>query len=136
MGAWGVGMQANDDAMDAICTIEDEWEGKRSYKILAWAMERFKGDQTDGWMRAMLLGTADWLMDQKVSMYRSRKLLREVVELEKNSDAGWKDDEDRQAALDNFLKRAIGEGFDEEAHARDNEGLMTKMGKFLGGQNA
>jgi hypothetical protein len=134
MGAWGEGMQASDSALDAIYIIERNYKHKIGSDAIEWYATRNKFSINNGDCRQEILGIADWILDKGISLKRVALFLGKVVkkELHKKCLDCWRDSEARKEALLRFQKRLRGEEVDEEELAKDNEGLLTKIDKFLG----
>jgi hypothetical protein len=149
MGSWGVGMQASDSALDAIYRVEEGYlkgkkvrgqtkavKGKLGPNVIKWYTKLEDYSIKNGYSRQEILGVADWMLDKGILLKGVMSLLDKVVEKEldqKHLDC-WRDGEARKEALKRFQKRLHGKKVDEEKLAEDNEGLMVKMDKFLGGR--
>ena len=130
MGAWGVGMQASDDALDAIAGVEHLKPSKWTHKLVTQAIDHVGSD--DSWARMHVLGLADWLLDREIALEPVKELLHSIADAELDPDAlrCWRDAEARKDALTRFKNRLDGKDVDEEALAEDNEGLLCKMSRF------
>ena len=147
MGAWGVGMQANDDALDAIgsagLSSGDPKKQKRTLAALRQGKITLKSllnshrSYPAGWIKKepmALLGLSEYLLDEgfdlKPIMPLAKKLLRS--ELAKRRLECWADLEERKDALLRFRDRLNGKKVPQELLDQDNEGLFSKMAKVLG----
>lgn len=123
MGAWGVGMQANDTALDAIGINE-----KKPAKVLEEGIDQFiKEEDYLG-----ILGLADHALDleQIISDKTKKKILVAVKhELGRERLGRWMDSDKRKEALDRFVKRLNGEKVSQKDLDSDNEGLLSKIFK-------
>jgi len=135
MGAWGVGMQASDDALDAIAGVEHLKPSELSHELITQAMDHVGSD--GAWTRMYALGLADWLLDREISLEPVKGVLHSMADAELDPDAlgCWRSAEARKDALIRFKNRLDGKNVDDEALAEDNEGLLTKMAKFAEGRD-
>lgn len=139
MGAWGVGMQANDTALDAISEehIIEQIINKKDEQILQKQLDDIKTNWGDSWPKGVL-GLAEYLLDAGVphTFFRtSRSMIEEAIALEKRKDAidCWSEPKERQAALNLFSRRLHGKKVDQKALDKTNEGLFSKIGRYLEG---
>lgn len=125
MGAWGVGMQANDAALDAIGINE-----KKPAKVLEEGIDQLiKEEDYLG-----ILGLADRALDlkQAISDKTKKKIMVAAKhELQESRLERWMESDDRKDALERFVKRLNGEKVSAEDLAKDNEGLLSKIVKKI-----
>lgn len=134
MGAWGVGMQASDDALDAIAPhragkdpIDDaNYDDVVPDLIVDAALAEA---ETDGAMGA--LGLAEWLIDKKVDVSASRERIERLIDYELGAEQldDWRDPAARRDALERFRRRVLGTATaaDLKATELDNRGLLSKI---------
>lgn len=124
MGAWGVGMRANDTALDA---IGDENRIKRiirdkDKKALKKLLEKFSAQG--------ILGVVDFMLDEGVPhtfFDTCRPIIDKAIDDEKSELDAWQDPEARRRALNLLKKRLQGKKVSPEELAKGNEGLITKV---------
>ena len=127
MGAWSVGMQSNDTALD--------WAAERSTKELVKAMQDLTADGEYNWLKLgndgtwAILGVAEALLDK-----RRGKLLKPFIkEIESAIDSelkiiqNWNKSEERKDALLRFRNRLNGKKVDKIDLIIDNMGLLDKV---------
>lgn len=148
MGAWGVGMQANDTALDGIgcaglsCgeprkqkkTLSDLRKGKLQVNDLFGSKSRVTGM---AWIKKepqAVLGLAEYLMDEGFDLSSVKPLVKKALrnQLGKRELDRWVDLEERREALLRFKARFEGKKVPQELLDRDNEGLLSKMSRMLG----
>jgi hypothetical protein len=125
MGAWGVGMRANDTALDALGDVTDE------ASALA-ALKREVAEEEDCWdSRAKsVLGVAEYMVDKKYKIPSA--LLKQVKacvesELEEHRLEDWVHDDERKDALERFASRLDGKKVDKIDVAVDNMPLLSRL---------
>lgn len=147
MGAWGMGMQANDDALDAIGsaglssgepkkqkrTLAALREGKITIKSLLSSHRNYPA----GWIKKepmALLGLAEYLLDEGFDLQPIKPVVRKALraELAKRRLECWIDSDKRKAALLRFKDRLDGKEVPQDLLDQDNEGLLSKMSRMLG----
>lgn len=139
MGSWGVGMQANDTALDAVCDYKDHRtaDGRpiRRLPPLGVLLRRAALDDERHGDGLATLGLADWLLDQGHDLRPYLDLLSPAVacELAPAQLDCWADPAERYEALRRFWRRACGLAVDPAELERDNEGLLVKMARALDG---
>lgn len=153
MGAWGVGMRANDTALDAVCWFEKyDDDGKRSLtrrgklvkdgKVLLEALKWVEKQMMKGRFAyrsssdESILGVADFFMERGISPKEAEHFILRSIERELHPGrlSSWCDQGERRDALLRFKARVEGKPVDEELVAQDNEGLMSKMCRKLSGE--
>jgi hypothetical protein len=136
MGAWGVGMQAGDDALDAIHAAGGEEKvakartARQVHALFArWMRESCRPNPMG------LLGLAEAVLDAGGDLDLVSGLVRGVAagELAKDRLDCWSDPAERRAALRRFLRRLDGKPVPPEKLEGDNEGLLSKIGRAMGG---
>lgn len=138
MGAWGVGLQANDTALDAIDERRlNKIMRDKDKKALKKRLEGIKAEWGDSWPQGVL-GIAEFILDAGMPhtfLDTCRPIIDEAVALEKRKDVldCWNDPEERRTALNLFRKRLQGKKVDQKALDKTNEGLLSKMTRGLGG---
>lgn len=153
MGAWGVGMQANDTALDFIAKYQD-FEAKKGLPInragkdvvegktsFLNALKRVAGKEEDPGHRNMaVLGVAEYLfnhgavMDDAVKSFVRAAISQQLSDKELGTwgeRAG--DGGQREQALKRFRDQIDGKGVDPKALAQGNEGLLSKMNRAING---
>ena len=137
MGAWGVGMQANDTALDAIGDerklkkIRKTNDGPKLQKLLQEAKEHNDWDWE--WE---VLGVVEYLLDDGMSLdaiNQSRGIINEALASERTPEQleCWKSMLDRTATLNLFERRLNGEEVPQEEVEATNEGLLSKMCRIV-----
>lgn len=153
MGAWGVGMRANDTALDAVCWFQKyNDDGKpvltrrgkmvKDGKVLLEALKWVEKQMMKGRFAyrsssdESILGVADFFMERGVSPKEAEYFIARSIEreLEPGRLSSWCDQEERRDALLRFKARIEGKPVDEKLAAKDNEGLMVKIARTLGGK--
>lgn len=142
MGAWSVGMQGNDTALDAIAaaglscgepkrekkTLANLRGGKKTVASLFTKEARWCLKEPQG-----ILGLAEYLFDQGFDlspvMDRIQKALKQ--QLTKDELETWSSSSERKSALVRFRDRLQGKDVPQELIERDNEGLFSKMAKIM-----
>lgn len=139
MGAWGVGMQANDSSLDGLIDFEaavrhehillngglEKWF-LREFKLPNMLRRKETGRQWSYWGA---LGVADFMLDLGLKIKgKLKKNLHRAAdhELEENRLSGWQSVRIRRAALLRFKDRLDGKEVDLKAVERDNAGLFSK----------
>lgn len=157
MGAWGVGMKANDTALDYIGKYRDYdkkglpinakgiaiVKGKTSLlkvlqKVLGYGTHAKKQLAPDAYRDMAVLGLAEFFLDNGANLKESLPLILATIGRQSEDEelktwgqrAG--DGGDREQALQRFRDRVTGKAVDPKAVAKDNEGLFSKMGRILG----
>jgi len=129
MGAWGVGMRANDEALDAVADFTRLRTAKaaniRLAKIIA------KSDSGDEpWLYRGSLGVAEFMLDKGFPLSQENKtgILKAIRhELSESSIERWREPEERRQALRRFKQRVEMGKFDEKEKEVDNLGLLAKI---------
>jgi hypothetical protein len=156
MGAWGVGMKSNDTALDYIGKYQDFdkkglpinakglaiVKGKTSLlkvlqKVLGYGTHAKKQLPPDAYKDMGVLGLAEFFLDNGANLKEARSCILAAIERQsKNKElqtwgqrAG--DGGAREQALQRFRDRVNGKVVDAGAVAKDNEGLLSKMGRVL-----
>jgi hypothetical protein len=128
MGAWGVGLQANDTALDFIADLEDAAVATEAFEKV---IERFEAEiESDEWRTSSraILGCAEWLLDRDQDLSKYREVIDRCLKVEMGAGLeGWVDQDERRGALERFRKRLGGEPVDEKDLAVDNMGLMSRI---------
>ena len=137
MGAWGVGMQANDTALDA---ISDEQRLRKIRKSnngveLQKLLQEAKANNKWGW-EWEVLGVVEYLLDDGMNLAainQSRGIINEALASERTPEQleCWKSMLDRIAALNLFERRLNGEEVPQEEVEATNEGLLSKMCRIV-----
>lgn len=136
MGSWGPGLQANDDALDALYHFRTRLEGiSRTKKA---RVRRKKAEAIFAEMKAderysdafSILGVADKLLGCKTDL-KGIKPIEDALKAEKTKDrlAGWREPKDRVRALGNFERRLNKLKVPAIDLALDNAGLFCRMGQ-------
>jgi len=128
MGTWGVGMQANDTALDEIGAAQDSND---PVKYLKKNIKKWLEDDEYGSGRKSILGVADYCLDKGLKFDESlKKLIKQaVINAEMNNT--FTEKKDRQLALDRFVRRLDGKKVSKRSLAEDNEGLLSKISTAL-----
>ncbi len=141
MGAWGEGMQAGDTAWDAIGGAGFDVNGRvPKYKLKKFEKDpKLVAGHFKGWVLKepmAILGLAEYFVDSGVDIKPVKTLVKKAIryELTKGRLGCWRDSDARKAALERFRDRVDGKQVDMQAVEADNEGLMSKIGKFLEGK--
>jgi len=155
MGAWGEGMLANDTALDAVGWFQRYNDDGKPYltakgkrvvkkgeilKALEWV---YKKEMTGRFASqnaadTMVLGVANFFLDEGVDLAPARKLILESIkrQLSQKELSCWCDPKARQDALLRFKDIVEGKPLDKGGMAKDNEGLMSKICRTLEGQSS
>jgi hypothetical protein len=126
MGTWGVGMQANDTALDEIGAAREFKGGPVKYlekNIDRWLAD--KGSYGNG--RKSILGVADFCLDQGVKFDDGLKLKIKQAVLDARFNNTFMEHKDRELALDRFVRRLDGRKVSRKSLDEDNAGLISKM---------
>jgi len=138
MGTWGVGMRAGDTAWDAIGDCKFNVNGKPPKKTLdelakkpGLVLRYFKD-----WIRRdpmAILAVAEYLFDAGIDVKPARKIIDGALkhELSNKRLEPWGHAQDRKDALIRFRDRLNGKKVDEAKLAEDNEGLLSKMDRWI-----
>ena len=103
-------MQANDSTLEALNRFKNEiknlMNGKGNLKKLLEAVDYKYGDENNA---MAVLGVADYLLDQGVSIKKGKSYVLECIdaELEKKALQEWKSPQKRKQALILFRKRVL-----------------------------
>jgi hypothetical protein len=147
MGAWGEGMQANDTALDAIgdSGLNDLGDDIKVTEKSKRKLERVKKNPKlvrklfqKKWIKETteaVLGLAEFLLDNDAGLTGVRRLVKGAIakELDEKRLECWRDGGARKRALLRFRDRVDGKDVDMKAVEMDNEGLMSRMTRTLGG---
>lgn len=140
MGAWGVGMRANDTALDAIEGYRTDLKRIVRKRDALKAAELLKEvhadcDATPDGGTLGLLGAAEYLLDAAGPeiLAKAKALLEEALDRELSPDSldCWRNEVERQQALDLFRRRLNGETVDPQIVERTNEGLLSRLVRKL-----
>lgn len=124
MGTWGVGMQANDTALDEIGEAQDSGD---PVKYLKKNIKKWLKDDEYGNGRKSILGVADYCLDQGIKFDEDMKnLIKQAVKNAKMNNT-FSEKKDRDLALDRFLRRLDGKKVSKRSLAEDNAGLLSKI---------
>lgn len=124
MGTWGVGMQANDTALDEIGEAQDS---RDPVKYLKKNIKKWLKDDEYGNGRKSILGVADYCLDQGIKFDEDMKnLIKQAVKNAKMNNT-FSEKKDRDLALDRFLRRLDGKKVSKRSLAEDNAGLLSKI---------
>lgn len=131
MGAWGLGLQANDTALDAIGNEKRLIRAANTGGLLEYVnrVEVTCGD-------IGVLGVGEWLLDNGFSVGSIRPILERAIENEMRCTRldSWNDPKGRQRVLELFRDRLAGKPVPQEEIDASNEGLLSKIGDLLGGK--
>ncbi len=137
MGAWGVGMQSNDSALDAIenRTVR-RVTATRDKKALLTYLTTIKREWKGTSWTVGVLGVVEHLLDEGLPhtfFDTCRPIIDEAISIEKSEEqlASWCEPEDRRRALNLFRKRLQGKNVDKAELERFNEGLLSKLTKIV-----
>ena len=137
MGAWGVGMQANDSALDAIenRTVRRVVATKDKKALLTY-LTTIKREWSGTSWASGVLGVVEHLLDEGLPhtfFSTCRPIIDEAISIEKSNEqlTCWSEPEDRRRALNLFRKRLQGKNVNKAELERFNEGLMSKMAGLL-----
>lgn len=122
MGSWGVGMQANDTALDVIDG------GRNDEKYLHKHINKWLKPDKYGNGFKSILGLAEYCLDCDVpfSFIMIEKIKKAIKQAKDNSDC-WIDQKERLAALQRFEDRLDGKKIDMRDVVIDNMGLIDKI---------
>jgi hypothetical protein len=125
MGTWGVGMQANDTALDEIGAAKDSGDPLKYLKdnIDKWLKDN--GEYGNG--RKSILGVADYCLDEKLPIDDVLKgKIKQAVMMARHNNT-FREKRDRELALDRFVRRLDGRKVSKRSLAEDNAGLLSKI---------
>jgi len=136
MGAWGMGMQANDTAMDAICDYQDD-SGQPIKNINVETAIRkgldydTYGDKLSGGNGT--LGIADFLLDGGYNLDEFKYLIQPALDIELQQEEldHWKDPPKRKDCLLRFQARLNGEKIDMNQQHYQNRELFERLDEHL-----
>lgn len=130
MGAWAVGMQANDDAADATIEFEEQIEKVAKQpsgvtNLLKEVATRYEDTPL------AVLGVADALLDRGLDLTQAKAVLAPFLleELDVDSLENWDDPFSRLAALEHFGDRLLGNPVAAATIGSDNPSLPEAVSK-------
>ena len=140
MGCWAVGMRASDDALDAVYTFEQLEKRERRKRKTS---RRSAGELFVVWLggdgkspsAVKVLAVGEFLLERGINLEHVRVSLDSALkrELSRRRLDCWRDPLERKAALLRFRDRLDGKPVDQSLIDVDNEGLMSKIGRFMSG---
>lgn len=154
MGAWGVGMRANDTALDYIGKYQDYSGPKIKPNKLAHAIvagkkpilkelesisRKEKGFTSDADMG--ILGVAEFFLELGADLKPAKKFVLAAIKRELSNARleSWGEEsgggDEREMALLRFKDRLEGKPVDKKELALDNEGLLSKMARMMRGES-
>jgi hypothetical protein len=123
MGTWGVGMQSNDTALDAI----DDGRKKPLETLKKNIDEWMKDDEFNSGMKS-ILGLAEYCLDKgKKPTPDLIKKIKVIIKKAKATAESFRDPKERLGALRRFEARLNGKKVDERDLMLDNMGLFGSM---------
>lgn len=128
MGAWGLGLQANDTALDAIGHEATLARMANTGHIPEYIrdIENWGEDWAAG-----VLGVGEWLLDAGFSVESIRLVLERAVEFEMQRIDDYDDPLGRRRVLELFRDRLAGKSVSQEEIDASNEGLLSKIADML-----
>ncbi len=122
MGSWGVGMQANDTALDAIDS------GRNDEKYLDKHIDKWLKPDKYGSGFKSILGLAEYCLDCDVPFSPAMiKKIKKAIKQARNDSDRWTEPKERLAALQRFEDRLDRKKIDMRDVVIDNMGLIDKI---------